>query len=133
MTVHGIVPNNIARQLPYPKIEKTVPHFLTVDEFNKILMYCSERAHTLMGLRNLIIIMMLGILGLRTGSIVKLRLQDIDVKAGLAWINEKGGAKRLMVPSKIICQVLKWEISANCQGAGVVVLLGTHQTWGEYH
>jgi integrase/recombinase XerC len=107
LTLQGLVDDNIALKLPYPKIEKTVPHFLTVDELNKILLYCSERSHCLTGLRNLIIMMMLGMLGLRTGTLIRLKVQDIDVKAGLAWIHEKGGGKRMMVLPKVICQVLK--------------------------
>jgi len=32
LTLHRHLPKNIARKLPYPKIEKTVPQFLTVNE-----------------------------------------------------------------------------------------------------
>jgi hypothetical protein len=39
-----------------------------------------------MGLRNLIIIMMLGLLGLRTGSIVSMNIQDVDIVSGLPYI-----------------------------------------------
>ena len=35
LTLHRIVPENIATGLPYPKIEKTVPQFLTSDESSK--------------------------------------------------------------------------------------------------
>ena len=35
LTLHQIVPENIATGLPYPKIEKTVPQFLTNDESSK--------------------------------------------------------------------------------------------------
>ena len=34
LTLHRIVPENIATGLSYPKIEKTVPQFLTTDESN---------------------------------------------------------------------------------------------------
>ena len=37
LTLHQHVPKNIATQLPYPKIEKTAPQFLTTKEF-KLLM-----------------------------------------------------------------------------------------------
>ena len=32
LRLHRHVPKNIARKLPYPKIEKTMPQFLTVNE-----------------------------------------------------------------------------------------------------
>lgn len=98
---------NIALDLPYPKIEKTVPHFLTVHEYNRILHHCSKNAGTFIGLRNLIIIMMLGLLGLRTNSIISMNIQDVDLVADLAWVKEKGNIKRIMVLPKILCAALK--------------------------
>jgi hypothetical protein len=32
LTLHRIVAENIATGIPYPKIEKTVPQFLTINE-----------------------------------------------------------------------------------------------------
>ena len=51
-------PKNIALKLPYPKIEKTVPHFLTPDQYNRLICHFSEWADSSIGLRNLIIIML---------------------------------------------------------------------------
>ena len=36
LKLKGYVKENIATNLPYPKMEKTVPQFLTIDEFNRI-------------------------------------------------------------------------------------------------
>jgi site-specific recombinase XerD len=82
LKLNGYVNENIATDLPYPKIEKTVPLFLTVREYNRILHHCSKNAGTFTGLRNLIIIMMLGLPGLRTNSIISMNVQDVDVAAG---------------------------------------------------
>jgi site-specific recombinase XerD len=35
LSLHGY-PQNIAKKLPYPKMEKTVPHFLTQDECSRL-------------------------------------------------------------------------------------------------
>ena len=86
LKLKSYIKENIATQLPYPKIEKTVPHFLTINEYNRILFHCSSNASSPLGLRNLIIIMMLGLLGLRTGSIVSMNIQDVDIVSGLACI-----------------------------------------------
>jgi site-specific recombinase XerD len=51
--------------------------------------------------------MMLGILGLRSGSIVSLNVQDIDTLSGLAWVKEKGARKRIMVLPEMICRLLQ--------------------------
>ena len=107
LKLNGYVNENIATDLPYPKIEKTVPLFLTVREYNRILHHCSKNAATFIGLRNLIIVMMLGLLGLRTNSIISMNVQDMDVAVGLAWIKEKGNIKRIVVLPKILCSALK--------------------------
>ena len=69
LTLNNKVAENIATRLPYPKIEKTVPQFLTQQEYNRLIRYFSIRANDLWGLRNLIIVMLLGTLGLRTTTL----------------------------------------------------------------
>ena len=106
LKLHSVVDENIATSIPYPKIEKTVPHFLTIDEYNKILSHLSQKADTPLGIRNLVIILILGLLGLRTGTIISLNIQDVDIVNGLIWVKEKGNRMRVMVLPKILCQAL---------------------------
>jgi integrase/recombinase XerC len=73
------IDNNIALQLPYPKIEKNVPQFLTAEEFNRILLHFTQQATNLMGMRNLMLISLLGFLGLRIATIVALNIEDVDL------------------------------------------------------
>ena len=79
LKLKGHIKENIAMDLPYPKIEKTIPHFLTIDAYNRMLLYCSADSTHIRGLRNLIIIMMLGMLGLRTNTIISMNIQDVDI------------------------------------------------------
>ena len=58
LTLHRIIPENIATGIPYPKIEKTVPQFLTQEEYKLLIRHVSEQADSSMGLRSLIIIML---------------------------------------------------------------------------
>ena len=58
LTLHQHTPKNIALKIPYPKIEKTVPQFLTPDKYNRLICHFSEQPDSPMGLRNLIIIML---------------------------------------------------------------------------
>jgi len=59
LTLHRHTPNNIALKIPYPKIEKTVPQFLTPDEYNRLICHFSKKQDSSsMGLKNLIIIML---------------------------------------------------------------------------
>ena len=56
LTLNGLVEKNIATDLAYPKIEKTVPHFLTTSEYERILEHCVSAVDSELGLRNLIIV-----------------------------------------------------------------------------
>ena len=122
LKLKGYIKENIATQLPYPKIEKTVPHFLTIDEYNRILFHCSSNASSPLGLRNLIIIMMLGLLGLRTGSIVSMNIQDVDIVSGLAWVKEKGFRTRTMVLPEVLCATLQRYLNQKSQRQGALFL-----------
>ncbi len=107
LTLHRIVPENIATGLPYPKIEKTVPQFLTTDEYNRLIRHFTNRADSPMGLRNLIIIMLLGTLGLRTSTLTALNIEDIDIIYGLLWIKEKGRRFRSVVLPHSLCKIIR--------------------------
>ena len=122
LKLHSVVDENIATSIPYPKIEKTVPHFLTIDEYNKILSHLSQKADTPLGIRNLVIILILGLLGLRTGTIISLNIQDVDIVNGLIWVKEKGNRMRVMVLPKILCQALNRYISFRGKRPGPLFL-----------
>jgi integrase/recombinase XerC len=107
LTLHRIVPENIATGLPYPKIEKTVSQFLTTDEYNRLIRFFCRRANSFMGLRNLVVIMLLGTLGLRTSTLISLNTQDIDIKLGLIWIKEKGRRLRSMMLPHCLCKIIR--------------------------
>ena len=104
--LNGRIRDNIALQIPYPKMEKTVPSFLTIDEFNRMLDYFYIGATDENGLRNLSIIMILGLTGLRVASVVGLNLEDVDLRSGVMWVNEKGGRKRPLIIPGILCRTL---------------------------
>lgn len=107
LTLHRIVPDNIATGLPYPKIEKTVPQFLTKEEHTLLIRHFTDRTSSPFGLRNLIIIMLLGTLGLRTRTLTALNIEDIDLTCGLLWIREKGRRHRSVVLPHCICKIIR--------------------------
>lgn len=107
LTTSGYIEENIALGLPYPKIEKTVPHFLTIEEFNRIIEFFSCKADSTNGLRNLVMILMLGLLGLRTGTIIGLDVKHIDTEAGLAWIREKGRRQRQIALPELLVNIIR--------------------------
>jgi len=107
LTLHRIVPENIASGLPYPKIEKTVPQFLTNDEYTRLIRHFTDRVSSTFGLRNLIVIMLLGTLGLRTRTLTALNIEDIDLTCGLLWVREKGRRHRSMVLPHCLCKIIR--------------------------
>lgn len=108
LKLNGWIKINIAVEIPYPKIEKTVPYFLTSEEYNCLLNFFYDRASNTFGLRNLVLIMILGLLGLRLASIIALNIEDVDVETGLLQVTEKGGKQRLLVLPEILCLFLAW-------------------------
>jgi len=107
LTLHRIIPENIATGLPYPKIEKTVPQFLTKEEYTLLIRHFTDRANSPMGRRNLIIIMLLGTLGLRTSTLTAINIEHIDLTCGLLWIREKGRRNRNMVLPHCLCKIIR--------------------------
>ncbi len=101
-----LVQENIAMSVPIPKIEKKVPEFLTIDEYNRLLKYFHDRAGDYKGLRDLVIIMLLGLLGLRLRSVLSIDVEDLDIETGLLWIKEKGRKERPVIIPGILCHVL---------------------------
>jgi integrase/recombinase XerC len=59
-----------------------------------------------MGLRNLVIIMLLGTLGLRTSTLIALNIEDIDLSCGLVWLREKGRRQRNLVVPHSLCKII---------------------------
>jgi integrase/recombinase XerC len=106
LTIHQHVTKNIARKLPYPKIEKTTPQFLTDKEYKRLIKHFNDQANSNMGTRNLIIIMLLGTLGLRTSTLTALDIEDIDIKCGLLWVREKGRRSRSLVLPHCLCKMI---------------------------
>ena len=107
LCLQGHVDKNIALKLPYPKIEKSVPDFLTPDELNRMIGHLSERAHDLIGLRNLVIVLLLGFLGIRTSALVGINVEDVDLASGLLRVTEKGNLHNNLVMPHCVCKILK--------------------------
>jgi len=122
LTLQGRVAKNIATDLAYPKIEKNVPHFLTVSEYERILEHCVSGVDSGMGQRNLIVIMLLGTLGLRTHAVIGLNIQDVDTKAGLLWVREKGGINRVMTLPDVRCVLIRSYLADRCEVRGPLFL-----------
>ncbi len=76
----------------------TLPKFLSREKIDKLLVSCDQSTAT--GRRDYAILLLLARLGLRSGEIVRLELDDIDWDAGELTIRAKDGREdRLPLPS----------------------------------
>ena len=106
LEMKDLVEGDIAQSIPYPKMEKKVPEYLTIEEYNNLLKYFNDKATDYHGMRNLVIIMLFGLLGLRLRSLTGINVEDIDIEAGLLWVKEKGRKERPVIMPGILCSVL---------------------------
>lgn len=106
LVLQNVISDNPASFIPYPKIGRKVPQFLTIDEFNRLLGHFAKDAHSFIGLRNLIIVMLFGFLGLRLLAVTKLNIEDVDVNDASIWVQEKGGIKRRLYLPQVLCKAL---------------------------
>ena len=106
LKIHNLIEKNIAGSIPYPKIPQKVPAYLTIDEFNKLLEYAANKADNLMGLRDLVIFMILGLLGLRLKALQNLNIQDVNLDTGTLLVKEKGNLKRNFFMPQVLCAVM---------------------------
>ena len=51
LKANKIIEKNLALKIPYPKISKKVPNYLTIEEFEMVLEHFVQKADTLMGLK----------------------------------------------------------------------------------
>lgn len=117
-----LIEENIANDLPYPKIEKKVPEFLTIEEYNGLLKYFNDKATDYKGMRDLVIIMMLGFLGLRLRSVISIDVEDLDIEAGLLWVKEKGRKERPVIIPGVLCHVLIKYLRLHGEAEGALFL-----------
>lgn len=90
----GVLPENPAKLLETPKIQRLLPEILTDEERHKILnaiqMYKPE------GQRNKAIIEVLYYCGLRVSELINLKLSNIDFRQGTLRVEGKGNKNRII-------------------------------------
>lgn len=122
LKVQGLISENPAKGLPYPKIKRSEPVFLCLAELKRILLFCLSKSGSVEGLRNLVIIMMLGFLGLRLRALVRLNVWDVDLSESILWIQDKGGLTRSLPLPQILCVFLFSYLSRLDRNTGPLLL-----------
>ena len=101
----GAVEVNQAKLAPSPKLEKTLPHFLTVDEAFHLLEQVSGDDFGACRDRAILEVFYGG--GLRLSELAGLNLQDLDLKEGVLRVWGKGAKERLAFLGKPAKAALK--------------------------
>ncbi|MEM7166963.1 MAG: tyrosine recombinase XerC [Planctomycetota bacterium] len=105
LTAEGIAPENPFAGVRSPKVEKTLPHFLTVNEVTRLLEAPPKDHHR--GLRDRAILETLYSSGLRVSELVGLNWDDIDLEQGLIHARGKGRKERLIPLGSYSVQALQ--------------------------
>ncbi len=93
---------NYAKELHIPKIEKKLPAYLSKEEVQNILMQ-AEKDTTFLGQRNMIMLYLLYVSGMRVSELISLSISDINFETGFIMILGKGDKQRIVpVPFSII-------------------------------
>ena len=90
----GIVKNNPAISLIYPRADKNLPKFLTEKEVDNILKL--PKTKNVLGLRDKAILEFLYSTGARVSEMVSLNQNDIDLIGGITKVKGKGKKERLL-------------------------------------
>lgn len=100
----NIVTENIFKNVKNPKIEKTIPNFISHDKLNEIFTSFNDSD---LDIRNRLVIELLYATGLRVGELVNIKIKDIDFRAQSIKVLGKGSKERYVFYNNTTKEVLK--------------------------
>jgi integrase/recombinase XerC len=107
----GLVDGNPAKEISSPRLEKTIPGYLTVDEVFRLL----ERPEkgTPAGLRDLAILELLYSCGIRVGELAGLNISSVDPDERLLKVRGKGNKERIVPVGRHALKAIKHYLEAS--------------------
>ena len=123
----GTIASNPAEALRSPRLNKTLPHFLTVEDIRRLL--ASPSVHTPFGRRDRAMLESLYSAGLRVSELCGLNLDDADLGDGVLLIRGKGKKERLaLLGDQAIAALEAWlgdrrELLASVGAVAVAIFL----------
>jgi integrase/recombinase XerC len=109
----GIVTTNPLTDIPTPKVEKKIPHFLGVEEVEKLLN--APQGNGFQPGRDRAILETLYSTGLRVSELTALNVGDIDVTGEVVKARGKGRRERVMPVGSFALQAIKAYIELRAQ------------------
>lgn len=103
----GTLESNPAEGLRGPRQERKLPHFMSEDDLDRLLVTPPDA--TPLGLRDRALLETMYSAGLRVSELTGLDLADVDLDAGLATVRGKGKRERLaLIGPKAKKALLRW-------------------------
>ncbi|MFO1462415.1 MAG: tyrosine recombinase XerC [bacterium] len=97
----GLIKRNIALELSAPKLPKTLPKFLDVEEAFRLMEV--PQGNDFESRRDRAILELFYSSGLRIGELTALRIPDLDLKEGMVRVKGKGRKERLVPVGSKAC------------------------------
>ena len=94
LVTSNFIPLNPADTIPFPKLEKNIPRFLTIDDLYRLL--DSIKADTWYDLRNLAMFETFYSTGMRVSEIAGMDMENIDFKKQMIRVWGKGSKERIV-------------------------------------
>jgi len=92
--IQELIPADPSANLESPKIRRTLPGYLRLEEVERLLAQPNEK--TPLGLRDRAMLEVLYSTGLRVSELISLRVSDLDAKAGCVRCIGKGDKERIV-------------------------------------
>lgn len=100
--------DNLIEEIKAPKIDKRLPKFITIEEFNKIIENVKSE-------RDKLILLILFYTGVRVSELINIKKEDINWEEGFVRIFGKGRKERYVPLPKFLLEKLK-EYTKNREG-----------------
>lgn len=101
----GIVSTNPLADIPTPKVEKKVPHFLSTDEVERLLN--APQGNSFQSVRDRAILETLYSTGLRVSELTALNVSDLDMSSEVIKARGKGDRDRIVPLGSFALQALR--------------------------
>ncbi len=111
LTERSYVPSNLLKQISLPKLEKTLPHFLTIPQITTLLETPTQKektqqAPTWMKARDMAILELFYSSGLRLSELVGLNVNDLDPLGETVRVTGKGSKERIIPVGNIALEAI---------------------------
>ena len=97
---------DLAASLVFPRIEKTLPVYLTEQEIKRVL-EVANRDHSYRGIRNKVLLYLLYASGMRITELISLTFDQIHFDTGFVSVSGKGNKERMIPLPQNILQLVQ--------------------------